>query len=384
MTKRHHVLFAIPELDAAGPDRVFYELIKALDRSFFLPQLVVCRKGGRYFSQLPEDVEAFVIGGGRYPVWQFARAMDRLQPDLVLTTLRMNAVAAAAYFLQRHRPALIARPASSITLTFSELRTKTFIKHRIAELLIKRLLRVPQMLIAQSTDMQEELARIVGSSLNIAVIGNPVSVAGIETISSREQPFTHTQVGGSPSLIAVGRLAYEKGFDLLLLAFARFLREYPQARLTIFGEGPERAALEQQARLLGITHALSMPGHVEEVIEAIAAADIFVCSSRHDAFSNALLEAMALARPVVATNSHGATKDLVIHGKTGILVTDAEASVLLDGLLCAMTIDRSRLGQDAKNHVLERYGIERIATAYARLFRGMLESGNKLSAGEVT
>jgi glycosyltransferase involved in cell wall biosynthesis len=326
---------------------------------------------------LPEDVETCVIQGGRYPVWQFARAVDRLRPDLVFTTLRMNATAAAAYFLQRHRPPLIARPANAIALAFAELRSKTFVKHRIAELLSNRLLRVPRMLVAQSTDMAEELARIVGSGQNIRVIGNPISVDDTEAACSAQQASGESQVKGGPSLVAVGRLAHQKGFDLLLPAFARFLLEYPRATLTIFGEGPDRAVLEQQTQALGITHAVAMPGQSDRILADIAAADIFVSSSRYEGFSNALLEAMALGRAIVATNCEGATKDLVIDGQTGILVARIDASALTDGLLRAMTLDRDLIGQNARNHVRRQSSRERIVHVYGDLFRDVLQRSSE-------
>ena len=100
---RPKIVFAIPRLDAAGPDRVFFELLTGIDRSRYEPILVVSSRGGRYFSMLPDDIRVESIGGGRYPVMRFARVVDRIRPALVFTTLRMNLTAAGARFIQRHR-----------------------------------------------------------------------------------------------------------------------------------------------------------------------------------------------------------------------------------------------------------------------------------------
>ncbi|HEY0482476.1 MAG TPA: hypothetical protein VGD37_33375, partial [Kofleriaceae bacterium] len=79
------VLFAIPALDKAGPDRVFFELLRALDRSRFSPALVTSKPGGHYRARLPGDVEVHHLGdevgvATRYPVLPLARLVRRLRP----------------------------------------------------------------------------------------------------------------------------------------------------------------------------------------------------------------------------------------------------------------------------------------------------------------
>jgi len=372
MAEPARILFAIPELGSGGPDRVFHELICGLDRAAFRPLLLVSRAGGRYFEALPQDVEACVIGGGRYPVWRFARAVDRLRPDLVLSTLRMNLTAAAALPLQRHRPPLIIRQANAIGANFSELRRKSGLKYSLAERVVRILLRVPDALVAQSSDMATELARHTVPTQRIAVIGNPVS---IEDVAAARACCAAQAAGagrGEPSLVAVGRLATQKGFDMLLPAFAALLPEYPDAVLTILGEGPERAALEAQAERLGIRNKVHMAGQSDSVLAEVAAADLFISSSRYEGFSNALLEAMALGKPVVATNSEGGTRDMVIDGQTGILVDPVTVEALTEGLRRGLRADRAKLGDAGRSHVGSRYSRERILTDYAVLFDAVL------------
>lgn len=374
MAERTKILFAIPELDSGGPDRVFFEVIRGLDRSAFAPQLVVSNGGGRYLAALPEDVEVCVTGGGRYPVWRFARAVDRLRPDLIVTTLRMNVTGVAARPFQRHRPPLIARQANAIAADFVQLRRKSLIKHRLAERVILHLLRYPRALVAQSPDMMTELARHTVPGQEIAVIGNPVSPADMDAACAAQRTRGELQVRGRPSLVAVGRLAPQKGFDLLLPAFARFLRDFPEAVLTIFGEGPERAAYEAQARALDIHRSVLLAGHSDRVLAEVASADIFVSSSRYEGFSNAILEAMALGSAVVATNSEGATRDLVRDGETGILVEVLAADALAQGLMRMMRADRAALGAAARRYAIARFGRDRIVADYAALFRRVLAS----------
>jgi glycosyltransferase involved in cell wall biosynthesis len=372
MAEPARIAFAIPELDSAGPDRVFFELLCGLDRSEFMPQLIVSREGGRYYAALPSDVEKVVVGGGRYPVLSFARAVDRIEPDVVMSTLRMNLTASLARFVQRRRPPLIARQANAFAANFAGLKRTSLVKHRIAEMIVRRSIRMPGTLIAQSNDMAAELARYSAPRQRIEVIGNPVSLDEIDTACAKQKLSGPVRVRGEPSLIAVGRLASQKGFDILLTAFAHFRKQRPGAELTILGEGPDRAALEAQARTLGIEGSVHFPGQCNNVLAQVSAADIFVSSSRYEGFSNAILEAMALGRVVVATNCEGATKDMIVDGATGVLVEPDDAVALSAGLSRAMTADHAAMGTAARKHVGDRFSRDKIVRAYAAVFRSVL------------
>ncbi|WP_111735704.1 glycosyltransferase [Roseovarius amoyensis] len=375
MAEPAHILFAIPELGSGGPDRVFHELIGGLDRSRFRPSLLVTRPGGRYFDMLPADIETCVIGGGRYPAWRFARAIDRLRPDFVVTTLRMNPTAAVARFLQRHRPPLIARQANAIDISFAELRKKSRLKYGLAEWCTKRLLRIPEVLIAQSHDMGVELARQAKARQRIVVIGNPVDLDDVAAASAAQRVQAKPVRAGDPALVAVGRLAPQKGFDLLLPAFTALRRDYPNATLTIFGEGPDRAEMERAALRLGIAQALRLPGQSDTVLAEVGAADLFVSSSRYEGFSNAILEAMALGKPVVATSCEGGTRDMVIDGTTGILANPSDPVALTEALRRALRSDLSALGAAGQAHVASRFSRSRIMGEYAALFEETLVNG---------
>ena len=97
---------------------------------------------------------------------------------------------------------------------------------------------------------------------------------------------------------AVGSLSYQKGFDLLLSAFARL--SDTSLHLVILGEGPLRSELEKQIRVLGIEERVHLPGFVKDPVNIIAQADLFVLSSRWEGFPNVLLEALSTGVPIVA------------------------------------------------------------------------------------
>lgn len=152
-----------------------------------------------------------------------------------------------------------------------------------------------------------------------------------------------------PLLLAAGRLHPNKGFDTALEALARL----PDAVLWLAGEGPERAALEAQAARLGIAPRIRFLGWREDMPALHAAADLFVCSSRHEPLGNIVLEAWAQRKPVVAARSPG-PEGLIADGESGLLVPKddpaalaaAIARVLDDPALAARLGDGGRAALD--------------------------------------
>src|SRR5215831_5231655 len=162
-------------------------------------------------------------------------------------------------------------------------------------------------------------------------------------------------------ICAMGRLGPEKGFDLLLDAFGRSGLIEDRWRLEIMGEGGERDALSRRAEALGITQALSLPGRIDGIGPRLAAADIFVLSSRYEGFPNALLEAMQMGKACVSFDCPSGPRDLIEDGRNGLLVPAED----VDGLSAALKrlardVDlRRRLGAEAAG-VVEQFSPARV------------------------
>jgi glycosyltransferase involved in cell wall biosynthesis len=172
------------------------------------------------------------------------------------------------------------------------------------------------------------------------VIPNPIDATA---------PATPIPSSGN-RIVAAGRLSPQKGFDLLLTAFTDVARRVPSAHLTIFGEGPERSALERQAVELGIAKRVQFPGVTSAPGEWISAADIFVLSSRFEGFPNVLLEALAAGLPSVAFDCPWGPADIVQDRKTGLLVPAENVPALADALVHLLTEPdvRSRIAVHAR------------------------------------
>ncbi|MGH6670691.1 MAG: glycosyltransferase [Stellaceae bacterium] len=169
----------------------------------------------------------------------------------------------------------------------------------------------------------------------------------------------------APLALALGRLHRNKGFDVLLAALARA----DGIHLWLAGEGPERGALERQARKLGLGDRVRFLGWRDDAPALLAAADFLVVPSRSEPLGNTIVEAWAAERPVIATETAGPT-ELIAAGQTGLLVPVGNVETL------ALTLERVADDRDlrrrlaAAGHV--RYAAEfsetRVVAAYQALF----------------
>lgn len=179
----------------------------------------------------------------------------------------------------------------------------------------------------------------------------------------------------SPVLfISVGRLATVKNHALLLRAFALLLQQAPQfsdtARLVLVGDGPCRAALEQQSQALGISDKVHFSGERQDISSVMQGADVFVLPSLAEGISNTLLEAMAAGTPVIATAVGGNPDLLPPTLRTTNLVPSDDAQALMQAMLRYLKQPQA-LKTDAelvKNHCHQHFSIDTMVNRYKRIY----------------
>jgi glycosyltransferase involved in cell wall biosynthesis len=199
----------------------------------------------------------------------------------------------------------------------------------------------------------------------VSVIPNPFVPPPAPT-----EDDSHDVAASSPTLIAVGRLHRDKGFDILLEAFSLLSEEHPQWRLTVLGEGEERGRLEALRDELRLGGRVSFPGRVKDPYPFLRRASLFALPSRAEGFPLALCEALACGLPAVCTDCAGGVRDIIEDGVNGMLVPKNDAGALARALNRLMTdeAERRRLGHRAPE-VVERFSPQKTFEAWESLLR---------------
>jgi glycosyltransferase involved in cell wall biosynthesis len=140
-------------------------------------------------------------------------------------------------------------------------------------------------------------------------------------------------LGGKPFLVAMGRLSPEKGFDMLLRAFAKVSTQHPHWWLIVIGEGRARSSLEELVRKLGLEGKVLFPGIAQHPHALLRRAGAFVLSSRFEGLPMGLLEAMACSLPCISYDCPNGPRELIRHEVSGLLVPAEDVSSLAQHIL---------------------------------------------------
>jgi glycosyltransferase involved in cell wall biosynthesis len=372
-----HLALLLPSLAGGGVARVALNLAESLLRRGHRVDLVLCRGEGPYRDRLPAGLRRIVLGRGM-PLAARGLALAaspeswRELARPVLLPLRgapaLASLGGLVRYLRRDRPdALIAAKthtnlAAVWARRLADVPTRLLVSQhsmlsqeiaspegrkwrwRHAARLIGRTYPFADAIVAVSDAVAHDLAGAAGLPRErIATVHNPVDARAIA--ERLREPLGHPwfAAGAPPVVLAAGRLRRSKDFPTLLRAFAE-VRRARAARLVVLGEGPERAALAAEARRLGVTEDVGLPGFVGNPFAYMARAGVFVLSSRYEALGNVLVEALACGCPVVATECPGGVGEILAGGEYGRLVPVGDPVALAGAILAALDLpgDRER------------------------------------------
>jgi glycosyltransferase involved in cell wall biosynthesis len=356
------LLFLWPTLAVGGAERQLATLAPALRDRGFEPVVAAINKAGRYFDELRETgIPTHFVGmRSRYDLHAMRRVFDLRvpKPDVVFTT-SVNAQVLGHVIARRSGAPHVTVEHGGAGLSLS--------RHRRA---LVRLIATRADAVVAVSETQIRALRAFGYRPDrIRVIPNGIS----RLRPTRTRADVRAQLGLAEShfvALLLASLRPEKRADIFVDAVAGAHREDPDVRGVVAGGGSELAAT--RARVEGV-EAVSVLGEREDVADLISACDVVCLSSIAEGLPVAVIEAMSLARPVLASAVGGVT-EAVSHGETGLLVEPGSPLPLARGLL-ELARDRSRaasMGLNGRERYEQRYTAGQMAAAYESLIRSLL------------
>ncbi|MBE3011012.1 glycosyltransferase family 4 protein [Microbispora sp. NEAU-D428] len=198
------------------------------------------------------------------------------------------------------------------------------------------------------------------------IVRIPNAVHAVNQVPSRQE---------HPVVVAAGRLVRQKGFDLLLPAFAQVVKEHPEWRLRVFGTGPRKAALRALIGEHGLSAHVTLMGRTNRLDDELARASIYALSSRFEGLPMVMIEAMTHALPIVAFDCPTGPRDVLTDGTDGVLVPCEDVDALAAALnrLIADRDLRLRMGAAAAATARE-YAPENVMPQWENLFTELLQA----------
>ena len=202
----------------------------------------------------------------------------------------------------------------------------------------------------------------------IAVITNGIVPLPIESRSRIEVRKEAGMEANDLVLVSVGRLVYQKAHEVLIACMPDVLKEFPNVKVLIFGEGPLRTDLQAQIEKLDLSNSVKLPGKTDQIARYLASADVFVMPSRWEGLPIALLEAMSAGLSSVATKVEG-VDEVLLEGELGLFVPVENPQALAQAILQLLRDPqaRSRMGAAARLHISTKYTVDRMCEQYLEL-----------------
>jgi glycosyltransferase involved in cell wall biosynthesis len=316
-----------------GVERMVTNLVEAFAGAGRRVDLLLIRADSAHLRALPEGVRILPLGTRHsltslLPLTRYLR--QERPPALLAAKDRAGRVALLARFLAHVPTRVVIRLGTNLSGAFkSKPPWQYWARYRLMRLIY----RWADAVVAVSHGVAEDTAHITGlPSERIHVVRNPVITASL--VEQATAPCDHPWVlrRCEPLILAAGRLTVQKDFATLLRAFARVRSQLP-CRLIILGEGRLRRELQALAAGLGIAEHVDLPGFRPNPYGFMAAADLFVLSSAWEGSPNVLTEALALGRPVVATDCPSGPREILQDGRFGPLVPVGDAPALAEAML---------------------------------------------------
>lgn len=376
---RLKILYVIVDLDIGGSERQLTELVSRLNRRRFAP--AVCCLGRRgpladviERAGVPVEViglSRFTGGGLRGMLYhtgatvargaRFVRFVFTERPHLVQSVLFWACVAGSAAAWAARVPVILS--------------TRRGLGHfedgrRIRRWLTRAANRVTDVVVANADAVKAEAVRKEGLHPDkVLVIRNGIDADRFGASPRTDPSGEAARRSAGPTIGVIANFLPYKGHEFFIDAWRRIVQDYPAARALLVGDGPLRATLETRVRADRLTSSIRFLGMRSDIPSILACMDIVAHPSLEEGSSNAVLEAMAASKPVVAT-AVGGTVEAIVHGENGLLVPARDSQAIANAVCWLIRHpDAARaLGAAARHRVEVHYGVGAMVDAYETLY----------------
>lgn len=374
-TRSLRILFVIDDMDTGGAQKQVAEVINHLDPQAFTADLVCLDRGGAALGRLTAAARVHVLGARR--VFDVRGAAAALRLARIIRSGGYDIVEAylpAAHFLcalataTAARTALVAARRNLAGLDPAWFaRCKSFLN------------RATSLSIANSAAVKQSVVSRYGvRPCRVVVVPNIIRHPSCQI--PRDEARRALGLSGEACVVAAaGSLTPVKDYPTILTAFARLCARVRDAHLVIAGDGRERGGLEALAGRLALKRRVHFVGSVPDVADVLAAADIFVHASRSEGCSNAVLEAMSHALPIVASDiaaNREALRDCARYFQPGDRQGCAEALAQF----AADPTAAAAAGRKARLRLETKYATGSSVTRRERLYRRIQEATNVIGS----
>lgn len=373
--KTKKILLVTPSFGAGGAERQIARLATHLDPLEFDVFVAQFRGGGTYGSAVPpigRHQTLCSVGAKSSTVafwgsiWPLIKMLRELRPDVVHANQNHSNLACAVALA-------LARVGSSLVLGVQnnyeeELKQCRLRPRRLWTRMYRWALERASSIVCLSQGVRSDLVKLLPHLGEKTVM---IYNAGLDDKALKDswKSLQNSRERG-PLVVTCGRLSPQKDHATLLSSFREVHQQIPAARLWVLGEGPLRSELEALSKRMGLQEVVQFIGFQANPFPFMAAADLFVLSSRFEGFANVLVEAMACGVAVLSTDCAHGPREIIQHEVNGVLVPVGDAAAMGTAMVRLLRDDsfRAQLSIQGRERA-KTFSAANSAAEYAKLFK---------------
>ncbi len=352
MSKKPTLFFLLPSLSKGGAEKNIVAIANFLSRENEV-HIGIIRQKGDLQTEVSPDVEIIDLGGQFFWVFKLIKYSVQRKPCLILSTFwDVNLILCIIKPFLPGNTKLIFREAvfPSATIQYGKM-------NYLSSIFYRYFYHFTDASIVLSNSMKHDLASCTKIKIDkIYTIHNAV----LENIDSNISIDRNVK----PQFVSCGRLCPQKGFEELIQSFSIFKEKYPNHILNIIGTGPLRSELEKRVKKLALENSVLFLDYIEKPYIIFQQSDLYILSSHYEGVSNAMLEALSVGLPVLATEEKTSANEFIVDGVNGFLIPRCSTECLLNGMYRAVnkldTINRKKISIDVK----ERFSYKNMLAQY--------------------